>query len=73
MSRLLPYETVIQATNGEPEAVNAVLSFTARFLCNASFLNASKAVSISSSRSAGKPVVLFALLILLRQFWHSFL
>lgn len=25
MSRLLPYETIIQATNGEPEAVNAVL------------------------------------------------
>lgn len=27
-------------------------------------------VSISSSRSAGKPAVLFALLVLLRQFWH---
>ena len=26
MSRLLPYETIIQATNGEPEAVNAVLA-----------------------------------------------
>ena len=24
-SRLLPYETIIQATTGEPEAVNAVL------------------------------------------------
>ena len=28
MSRLLPYETIIQATNGEPEAVNAVLAIT---------------------------------------------
>ena len=24
-SRLLPYETIVQAANGEPEAVNAVL------------------------------------------------
>ena len=24
-SRLLPYETIVQATTGEPEAVNAVL------------------------------------------------
>lgn len=32
MSRLLPYETVIQATNGEPEAVNAVLSHYAGYI-----------------------------------------
>ena len=25
MSRLLPYETIVQATSGEPEAVNLVL------------------------------------------------
>lgn len=32
----------------------------------------SKAANISSRRSAGKPEVFFALLILFRQFWHSF-
>lgn len=32
MSRLLPYETIIQATNGEPEAVNAVLAHYARYI-----------------------------------------
>ncbi|MCI7169912.1 helix-turn-helix domain-containing protein [bacterium] len=25
--RLLPYETIVQATSGEPEAVNAVLQY----------------------------------------------
>lgn len=32
MSRLLPYETIVQATNGEPEAVNAVLSHYAGYI-----------------------------------------
>lgn len=32
MGRLLPYETIIQATNGEPEAVNIVLSHYAGFI-----------------------------------------
>ena len=32
MSRLLPYETIIQATNGEPEAVNAVLAHYAGYI-----------------------------------------
>lgn len=29
-SKLLPYETIVQATNGEPEAVNAVLQYYER-------------------------------------------
>lgn len=32
MSRLLPYETIIQATNGEPEVVNAVLAHYAGYI-----------------------------------------
>ena len=32
MSILLPYETIIQATNGEPEAVNAVLAHYAGYI-----------------------------------------
>lgn len=28
--RLLPYETIVQATSGEPEAVNAVLQYYGR-------------------------------------------
>ena len=32
MSKLLPYETIVQATNGEPEAVNAVLSHYAGYI-----------------------------------------
>ena len=31
-SRLLPYETIIQATTGEPEAVNAVLQHYGRYI-----------------------------------------
>ena len=31
-SRLLPYETVVQATTGEPEAVNAVLQHYGRYI-----------------------------------------
>ena len=45
----------------------------ARFRCRASFRNASKAVCISVSRSAGRAGVFFALLMMLRQCWHSFL
>lgn len=51
----------------------AVFFFTACFRSKASFLKDSKAASISSKRSTGKPGVFFALLILFRQFWHSFL
>lgn len=29
-SRLLPYETIVQATSGEPEAVNTVLQYYGR-------------------------------------------
>ena len=32
-SRLLPYETIVQATTGEPEAVNAVLQHYGRYKC----------------------------------------
>lgn len=32
MSRLLPYETIVRAANGEPEAVNAVLSHYAGYI-----------------------------------------
>ena len=28
-NRLLPYETIVQATSGEPEAVGTVLQYTA--------------------------------------------
>lgn len=29
-SRLLPYDTIVQATSGEPEAVNTVLQYYSR-------------------------------------------
>lgn len=29
---LLPYETIVQAANGEPEAVNAVLNHYSRYI-----------------------------------------
>ena len=32
MSKLLPYETIVQATDREPEAVNAVLSHYAGYI-----------------------------------------
>lgn len=32
MSKLLPYETIIKAHEGEPEAVNAVLSHYAGYI-----------------------------------------
>lgn len=32
MSKLLTYETIVQATDGEPEAVNAVLSHHAGYI-----------------------------------------
>ena len=32
MSKLLLYETIVQATDGEPEAVNAVLSHYAGYI-----------------------------------------
>lgn len=32
MSKLLPYETIVQATGGEPEAVNTVLSHYAGYI-----------------------------------------
>lgn len=32
MSKLLTYETIVQATDGEPEAVNAVLSHYAGYI-----------------------------------------
>lgn len=32
MSKLHPYETIVQATDGEPEAVNAVLSHYAGYI-----------------------------------------
>lgn len=32
MSKLLPYETIVQATDGEPEAVNTVLSHYAGYI-----------------------------------------
>ena len=31
-NRLLPYETIVQAANGEPEAVNAVLQHYKRYI-----------------------------------------
>lgn len=34
--RLLPYETIVQATSGEPEAVNAVLQYYGRRIRHAS-------------------------------------
>ncbi len=32
MSKLLSYETIVQAINGDPEAVNAVLSYYAGYI-----------------------------------------
>lgn len=34
--RLLPYETIVKATSGEPEAVNTVLQYYGRRICYAS-------------------------------------
>ncbi len=38
-SRLLPYETIIRDTSGEPEAVNAVLQHYRGLICYYSFVN----------------------------------
>ena len=38
-SRLLPYDTIVQATSGEPEAVNTVLQYYGRRIRYASRIN----------------------------------
>lgn len=38
-SRLLPYETIVQATSGEPEAVNTVLQYYSRRIRYASLVD----------------------------------
>lgn len=38
-NRLLPYETIIKATSGEPEAVNAVLQHYSGLICYYSLVN----------------------------------
>lgn len=38
-NRLLPYETIVQATSGEPEAVNIVLQYYGRRIRYASCIN----------------------------------
>lgn len=38
-SRLLPYETIIKATSGEPEAVNTVLQHYRGLICYYSLVN----------------------------------
>ena len=38
-NRLLPYETIIKATSGEPEAVNAVLQHYRGLICYYSLVN----------------------------------
>ena len=37
--RLLPYETIVQATGGEPEAVNRVLLYYRRHIRYAAYIN----------------------------------
>ena len=32
-NRLLPYDTIVQATRGKPEAVNTVLQYYSRRIC----------------------------------------
>jgi len=38
-NRLLPYETIVQATSGEPEAVNTVLQYYSRRIRYAAYVN----------------------------------
>ena len=38
-SRLLPYETIVQAASGEPKAVNAVLQHYRGLICYSSLVN----------------------------------
>ena len=38
-SRLLPYETIVQAASGEPEAVNTVLQHYRGLICYSSLVN----------------------------------
>jgi len=38
-SRLLPYETIVQTTSGEPDAVNAVLQHYQRRIHFSAFVN----------------------------------
>ena len=38
-NRLLPYETIVQATSGEPEAVNTVLQYYSRRIRYAALVN----------------------------------
>lgn len=38
-SRLLPYETIVQAASGEPEAVNTILQHYRRHIYFSAFVN----------------------------------
>ena len=38
-SRLLPYETIVQAASGEPEAVNTILQHYRRHIYISAFVN----------------------------------
>ena len=72
---LLSFKIILSAdTNQSVNSVGLVVpAFTAFLRRRASFLKRSNAVFISSRRSIGKSAVFLDLLILLRQFWHSFL
>mgnify|MGYP000034457050 FL=1 len=38
-NRLLPYDTIVQATSGEPEAVNTVLQYYSRRIRHAALVD----------------------------------
>ena len=39
MSKLLPYETIVKAHEGDPDAIDTVLSHYAEYICHFSKMN----------------------------------
>lgn len=57
-NELLPYDTIVQATSGEPEAVNTVLQYYGRRIRYAS-RQASLAEALAESSGVESPYSLF--------------
>ena len=51
-NELLPYDTIVQATSGEPEAVNTVLQYYGRRIRYASRISAAKSIEDALLRMA---------------------
>ena len=54
MSQLLPYETIVKASEGDPEAVAAVLSHYAGYIRSCAKMDRNRLTWICRSISSGK-------------------